>query len=302
MKTRRIFSIVLSLAIALGALALLPVTASAASLEEFTSIIEPAAADRLDLPVRVSADQITADGDFDTDRYAFIREAELVLDRVTCLPGYTAIMELSYVKKAYMPGKTQEALGTAFAVVFDEGSKYDDLVLFANNESAQKMPYAFGTLRSKLLSMATAAAEEIAALSEPLAKEYFTAEALAYANDYAKFREMVYVVETETVKKTLTQEQRTALGEKLYIAVSPVEFQQQQQDILNTGDFAKASKLALEAAKALEKLLLEFGLITAPPPAPAPNPKPNPTPKPSFFAKVWAFIVKWIFFGWLWNK
>ena len=36
------------------------------------------------------------------------------------------------------------------------------------------------------------------------------------------------------------------------------------------------------------------------------DPKPSDptptTPEPSFFAKIWNFILKWLFFGWIWMK
>jgi len=201
--------------------------------------------------------------------------------RAIAAPAFVLIDILGTNPKAYNSGKTKAALDIARGAL-DSEHYFSAYYAFCADEAKVNAAYDNGTLKDKLLELTNAAIDQYIAAHDPLLAEYFTPKARTYANEFSKILNLALIF----ANADLTVELRAEITAKLDAVTAGIE--KSLEDALNAGDFDKATKIVKDAAKKIEKILADYGLIDG-----ASN-------EPSFFTKVWNFILKWIFFGWIW--
>ena len=278
---KKFLSVVLAVLVLIGVFA---VGASAISLEGFTNVGEAVVAQETDddIAKKIKAIMYEADGEF--------------VMRFLASPAVFACSEYfrySNIKNALKSGKTEQALDEALkeidADLYEASAEYQAFRAFTKDEAALRAAYEAGTLKDELTVFYNALYDQGISCYEPLANEFFLPEALAAAAEFSKFYSLAYVF----MLAELTQEKYAEIDAK-YGTIWNKWVKAEILPALNEGNFEEAIRLIKNAVKELEKLLADYGIITIS--------NPEPEPEPSFFAKLWNFILKWLFFGWLWMK
>jgi len=215
-------------------------------------------------------------------------EIEAILDQVSLeafLRFYVKIMmadTLSGIPAAYKAGKTETDLANILDAIDTaiEGSKQvKDLNAFLADTEAIKAAYANGTLKDELTRLYNAVFGLYFSELQKALREVFTADAMDFFEASSELADLTFIV----MQADLTPEQRTSLE----ATIRALDMKYGDMDVnLENGNFKEAAKLLKSYTKDLKKIMAEFGLIEA----------------PSIFARIWDFILRYIFFGWLWMK
>ena len=247
-----------------------------------TEAAEAAALDFIDLPPSVFA-QIDAD-DFTSDYPGILAQvAQSSLKRFLSSPTIIAVLLLENNPKAYKSGKTAEGFGAALdALDFSATAEAKARDAFLKNDAALKAAYAAGTLKDDLIKLYNPVIDLQIAAYEKVAKDFFSVDALAYIDAFGNYANLGLALE----KANLSAEKREEIKKKIADSL-PKDFGQKLDKAIKDGNYKEAVKLLNDAKKIVEKILANHGVIKDDAP---------------FFTKVWRFIVKWIFFGWLWQK
>jgi len=273
------------------------VGASAFSFEEFKSV-KSSAFGFAELSAPVSA-QGGGEGSFADIVEAIRREAENSAgEKFLSSPAYVVSMTFWQCEALYKNGKTGRGFVIAFEAAYKATQEHKDLVAFLDNDTELRAMYDRGLLKDRLVVLYNAFADRMISIGEVLEKEYFTPTALAFIKEWRDLSLLGFKAE----QANLTPVKRAEINAKINRIESDHLDNLFQK--MNDGDFAEATRLVKNAIKELEKVLVEYGIITInnPDPDPKPEPKPDPEPTASFFAQIWNFILRWFFFGWIWMK
>jgi len=277
---KKTLSVILAALMLLGMFA---VSASALPRTDFplTEINEAAASVLFAFPSLVSAEGGVAAAALTDDLTAYRKEAADLADNALSLSlAYVILSELQYHTAAYQAGKTIVEFTNALAAL-DWKNSAETLAIdaFLDDTAAVEAAYANGTLRDVLISLYAAAATQRIVSVEILAKEFFHADALAYAtanNNYYKALDALSSL-------TLTEKEYIEISKKMNRIVTPFATAKIVA-ALNNGDYKKAASLVNDIVKDVEKIVANHGTGG----------------NLSFWQKLWNFILKWIFFGWIW--
>jgi len=277
---KKTLSVILATLMLLGMFA---VSTSAFSRPDFplTEINETATAELLAFPAPVSAQDEGGDT-FSADLKAFQTEAiDLANQKLFASQAGVILTELQFIPTAYKDGKTLPdfaAAATALDISNSPESKAIDA--FLANETERRADHANGSLKNKLISLYIIAVDQRIAVLENLAKEFFTADALAYAAANSAY----YQLNVTLSNANLTQKEYNEISKIMNLIVSPFVVSRISTELQN-GNFKEAAKLVNDIVSEMEKVFADYGIGAA---------------RPSFWQKLWNFILKWIFFGWIW--
>ena len=189
---------------------------------------------------------------------------------------------LADIPAAYKDGKNPLELNARMLVVnatVASSQQMKDLNAFLGNPEAIKAAHANGTLKADLAKLYNAVIDLQASEMNKLINEFFTKDAIDYLNAYSELAKLLFTVELAD----LTTEQKAAIAAEM----KALEEKYKNVDIdIKAGDFKAATKLIKSFTKDLRKILVKYGLVK----------------DDSVVVKVWNFILRWIFFGWLWMK
>ena len=188
-----------------------------------------------------------------------------------------------------------------------------------NLEAQNEALYTAGTLKQTVDTLMAEAVEAwFASVPEEeaaaLLAAYVKPEALVFTKAFAGLWE--YLFWADAAPYLLTDEEFAAFAAVPAPDVSTFYFEI-LRNLLGEGKLAEATAATEEFADRCKQWLIDAGILEPDPgpgPGPGPNPNPDPDPDPDpifdFFASflpegvanVLTFIVKYIFFGWLWGR
>jgi len=271
---KKILSVFLAALMLVGVFA---VSASAISLEESPTM----EASALDLAERSAPVFVQGDDPFAEDFESIQREVGTAAAEANFLTStYIKMIRdiLEHRPNAYKNGMAQADFLRALAAINTAQPANDALNAFLDDEAALREAYAAGTLRETLLSLCNAVYAEQVSIVEQAAKECFKPDALTYAFTYAEFHSLMNVLNKANLNSTQLADIRrgidmSVLNDKLNFA-------------LLAGNYKKAAGIINGLIEDYSKAMAKYGLVEY--------------KAPSFFTKLWNFILKWIFFGWIW--
>jgi len=303
---KKILSVLLATLMLLGTFA---ISASAISLKEFPTVDEETAAifgrAESSAPVFISSEAEIAEEDevdeaeakFRADVNAWFEEVWANYEEKThTSPAYFLIHFLSNNKKAYKDGKTLEGLLIAYNSATKNMPAADALDAFMNPAEgdyeaaldAIRAEYKAGTLYKKIVDLHEAALKEELAINETLANEFFSKDALAFAKTYTKYTALYFAL----YNADLTDEKLAEIEKELE-GIWTNEFDKALDKAIEDGDFKEANRLMKNIVTNYTKVLSNYGVVKA---------VTFWTKVLDVFKTIWNFIVKWIFFGWAWQK
>jgi len=305
---KKILSVLLATLMLLGTFA---IGASAISLKEFPAADEGTAAilgrakssAAAFVPGKVEAadadeDEEEADeaeAKFRTDVSAWLEEAWANYEEKTrTSPAYFAIHFLSDNEKAYKDGKTLEGLIKAYSSATNDMPAADALDAFMNPAeddyeaalAAIRAEYDAGTLQKKIADLHEAALKEELAINETLANEFFSKNAMAFAKTYSKYTALIFAL----YNADLTNEEFDEISDKLD-RIWTREFDKALDQAMEDGNFKEANRLIKNLVTNYTKILSNYDVV---------KPVTFWTVLLDVLKAIWNFILKWIFFGWIW--
>jgi len=211
---------------------------------------------------------------------------EVVMDALIRLFTSEVMMAdmLAEMPAAYKLGKTAEDLEKAIGAVdakLNASQQKKDLDAFLADTEAIKAAYTKGTLKNDLAKLYNAVIDFQIAEMKKVLKEFFTADAMNFLAAYGAFFALILKID----QADLTTAQAAALEAKMNALDKKYSnFDKDLNTYLKAGNFKQATKLLKNVTKDLKKIMADFGLVK----------------DASVGAKIWNFILKWIFFGWIW--
>jgi len=109
-----------------------------------------------------------------------------------------------------------------------------------------------------------------------VARNVFNADALAFANAFGRYYELIFRVDASH----LTEDELDALSAQMRELDDPFD-----DELWDNEDWAALARAMDRYVGQLEGILRAAGLLP---------------PLPTFWARLWNFILRWIFFGWIW--
>ena len=283
---KKILSVLLAALMLFGVFA---IGASAMSIDDFL----PAAAedsgtsDLVKFPASVAAQG--GGEQFEAEFAAISEELKVQYEaRRAGSPACIAYRLLRDDEKAIVSGKTTKEFRDAYPAAINAEpitKAVADLDAFSNDKAAQKAEYEAGTLQQKLTSLYNTLTDAEIAVCEALASEFFTNDAMIFAKAFSNFAKFSVAYEHADLAKT----EYDAFAKQVDDILTS-EFFEKASKAQTDGDYKKAARLFDEAMRKLVKVMDEYGIDA------------GIKIESSFFSKLWNFIVKWIFFGWLWQK
>ena len=179
---------------------------------------------------------------------------------------------------------------------------------FCADEDTIVAAYLAGTLESQLMSFLEACIIAINASAEPVCREYLKPECYAFMTENFEFVALYYILllhadELEALEETLDDALKTK------IEAMSVDYEA-MYDFVEEGEWVEARASAKRVNAVLEEILVELGWIE-----PSEEPEEPITPAspdkiyeflagflPDFLATGMTFVVKYLFFGWLWGR
>ena len=231
------------------------------------------------------------DDKFAEDFVDFLYAAELYAGaKLESSSAAMACVYFMHNENSFKNRKAQKDFNDALESALKDSAEHKARDTFMNDSAAIKAAYTDGSLRGKLIDLHLACAIREIAIYEKLVPEYFIPDAMVFGEEFRKITSLTLALAGSGV----TKEQRAEINAKID-AIATDELNAKLLKAIDEGDAKEAARIVTYVRKEYEKVLAEYGIVEI-------SPEPEPEPSPSFFAKLWNFILKWFFFGWLWMK
>jgi hypothetical protein len=212
--------------------------------------------------------------------------------------GGATILGLSALKD---PSKYADFMSDYEDAYYDDeatGSALDAYDDFLNDQDALVAAFRAGTLKAQIEAKGNAYINALNAALEPICRTYCKPEFIEFSISYGRMQELSYTTYLSDCDDELSE------------AIDAIFDSDELEALIaqgSEGRWAEAKAMIDGLNLEAENLLIEAGLI-----APIPTPPPSGTDDkiqaffegflPAALANVFTWIVKYLFFGWLWGR